>query len=152
MSDHRPSDPPDAQGQQPPRRENSASADPLELIEECLASFPEGDPRQKLLYKLRHVITAQSIVHDRRETEFKKLNDVVSKLTAPANRVGLLLEVPAEGLARIVVGGAEYYANIDPRLASVSLVAPSVRCTIYWSVHQYHRPMIGAQNSMPNHG
>ncbi|MGB5045893.1 MAG: AAA family ATPase, partial [Nitrospira sp.] len=40
----------------------------------------------------------------------------VAKLTAPANRVGLLLEVPAEAVARIVVGGAEYYANIDPRL------------------------------------
>ena len=31
---------------------------------------------------------------------------------------GLLVEVPAEGVARIVVGGAEYYANIDPRLAA----------------------------------
>ena len=46
----------------------------------------------------------------------KKLNEVVAKLTAPANRVVLLLEVPAEAVARIVVGGAEYYANIDPRL------------------------------------
>jgi proteasome-associated ATPase len=53
---------------------------------------------------------------DRRDTELKKLNEVVAKLTAPANRVGLLLEVPAETVARIVVGGAEYYANIDPRL------------------------------------
>ena len=103
MSDHRKSDQFEAGGQQPPRREGSASADPLELIEECLAAFPDSDPRQKLLYKLRHVITAQSVVQDRRETEFKKLNEVVAKLTAPANRVGLLLEVPAEGLARIVV-------------------------------------------------
>ena len=115
MSDHRKSDQPEAGGQQPPRREGSASADPLELIEECLAAFPDSDPRQKLLYKLRHVMTAQSVVQDRRETEFKKLNEVVAKLTAPANRVGLLVEVPAEGVARIVVGGAEYYANIDPR-------------------------------------
>jgi proteasome-associated ATPase len=121
MSDHRKSDQPEAGGLQPPRREGSASADPLELIEECLAAFPDNDPRQKLLYKLRHVITAQSVVQDRRETEFKKLNEVVAKLTAPANRVGLLVEVPAEGVARIVVGGAEYYANIDPRLSSVDL-------------------------------
>jgi proteasome-associated ATPase len=121
MSDHRKSDQPEAGGQQPPRREGSASADPLELIEECLAAFPDSDPRQKLLYKLRHVITAQSVVQDRRETEFKKLNEVVAKLTAPANRVGLLVEVPAEGVARIVVGGAEYYANIDPRLAPEEL-------------------------------
>ncbi len=121
MSDHRKSDQPESGGQLPPRHEGSASADPLELIEECLAAFPDADPRQKLLYKLRHVMTAQSVVQDRRETEFKKMNEVVAKLTAPANRVGLLVEVPAEGLARIVVGGAEYYANIDPRLPAEEL-------------------------------
>ena len=121
MSDHRITGEPDAAGQPPPRRDGSASADPLELIEECLAAFPDGDPRQKLLYKLRHVITAQSVVQDRRETEFKKLNEVVAKLTAPANRVGLLVEVPAKDVARIVVGGAEYYANIDPRLSPEDL-------------------------------
>ncbi|MGZ8394394.1 MAG: AAA family ATPase [Nitrospira sp.] len=121
MSDHGKSDQPEAGGQQPPRREGSASADPLELIDECLAAFPDSDPRQKLLYKLRHVMTAQSVVQDRRETEFKKLNEVVTKLTAPANRVGLLVEVPGEGLARIMVGGAEYYANIDPRLSAEEL-------------------------------
>ena len=121
MSDHRKPDQPEASGQPLPRREGSGSADPLELIDECLAAFPDSDPRQKLLYKLRHVITAQSVVQDRRETEFKKLNEVVAKLTAPANRVGLLVEVPAEGVARIVVGGAEYYANIDPRLSAEDL-------------------------------
>ncbi len=120
MSDHRKSDQAEP-GASQPRRDVSASADPLELIDECLAAFPDSDPRQKLLYKLRHVMTAQSVVQDRRETEFKKLNEVVTKLTAPANRVGLLVEVPGEGLARIVVGGAEYYANIDPRLPAEDL-------------------------------
>ena len=120
MSDHRKSDQPEP-GAPQPRRDVSASADPFELIDECLAAFPDSDPRQKLLYKLRHVMTAQSVVQDRRETEFKKLNEVVTKLTAPANRVGLLVEVPGEGLARIVVGGAEYYANIDPRLTAEDL-------------------------------
>ena len=43
-------------------------------------------------------------------------------------------------------------AQIDPRRASRSSRAPSARCTMYWSVVQYHRPMIGAQNSMPSHG
>ena len=36
---------------------------------------------------------------------------MVAKLTAPANRIGMLLEIPGDGLAHIVVGGAEYYAN-----------------------------------------
>jgi proteasome-associated ATPase len=91
MSDHRNPDQPEAGGPQSPPREASASPDPIELIEECLAAFPDGDPRQKLLYKLRHVLTAQSVAQDRRDTELKKLNEVVAKLTAPANRVGLLL-------------------------------------------------------------
>lgn len=117
MSDHRNLDQPGQGAHQSPSRDVSTPADPVELIDECLAAFPDGDPRQKLLYKLRHVVTAQSVAQDRRDTELKKLNEVVAKLTAPANRVGLLVEVPAEGVARIVVGGAEYYANIDPRLS-----------------------------------
>ena len=31
------------------------------------------------------------------------------------------LDLPGEGLARIVVGGAEYYANVDPRVAAADL-------------------------------
>ena len=95
--------------------------DPLELIDACLAAFPDDDPRQKLLYKLRHLLLSQSVAHQRRDNEFKKLNDVVAKLTAPANRIGMLLDVPADGLARIVVGGAEYYTNVDPRVAPEEL-------------------------------
>src|SRR5678815_852675 len=43
-------------------------------------------------------------------------------------------------------------ANIEPRLASFSFGAPSIRCTIYWSVHQYHNPIMGAQSNMPGQG
>ena len=95
--------------------------DPLELIEKCLASFPEGDARQKLLYKLRHAVTLSQAAHQQRELEFKKVGEVVAKLTAPANRIGILLDVPGVGLARIVVGGAEYYANVDPRVSETDL-------------------------------
>lgn len=95
--------------------------DPLELIEQCLALFPEGDARQKLLYKLRHAVTLSQATHQQRELEFKKVGEVVAKLTAPANRIGILLDVPGSGLARIVVGGAEYYANVDPRVSDTDL-------------------------------
>lgn len=95
--------------------------DPLELIEQCLSSFPEGDARQKLLYKLRHAVTLSQAAHQQRELEFKKVGEVVAKLTAPANRIGILLDIPGEGLARIVVGGAEYYANVDPRVSDTDL-------------------------------
>jgi proteasome-associated ATPase len=96
-------------------------SDPLDLIEQCLALFPESDPRQKVLYKLRHAVMLAQAANQQREVEFKKISEVVAKLTAPANRVGTLLELPAEGLARIVVGGAEYYANVDPRVQAADL-------------------------------
>lgn len=95
--------------------------DPLDLIEQCLAAFPEGDARQKLLYKLRHAVMLSQAAHQQRELEFKKASEVVAKLTAPANRIGTLLDVPSAGFARIVVGGAEYYANVDPRVSDADL-------------------------------
>ena len=95
--------------------------DPLALIEQCLESFPEEDPRRSILYKLRHAVMLEAASHQQREAEFKKLSEVTAKLTAPANRIGTLLEIPGEGLARILVGGAEYYANVDPRVEAGDL-------------------------------
>jgi len=125
MSDPRPTDPQDPE---PARKTEDAAnlsmrkgSDPLELIEQCLASFPDSDPRQKILYKLRHAVIVSQAAQQQREVEFKKVADVIAKLTAPANRVGTLLEVPGEGLARILVGGAEYYAAVDPRVEAAEL-------------------------------
>ncbi|MCG3115536.1 MAG: AAA family ATPase [Candidatus Manganitrophus sp. SA1] len=55
------------------------------------------------------------------QSEIKKLNQVVEKVTAPANRIGTLLGLPAPDLAHIVVGGADYYTNVDPRLKPETL-------------------------------
>ncbi len=126
MSDHRSAN---TSNQQPDtesdgkagKRETQTGTDPLELIEQCLASFTEDDPRQKILYKLRHAVMLSAASNQQRETEFKKISEVVAKLTAPANRIGTLLEIPGEGLARILVGGAEYYANVDPRVPAGDL-------------------------------
>ncbi len=123
MSDHRPDDieQTGASGAGAGKRPAQAAADPLDLIEQCLASFPENDPRQQILYKLRHSVMLTAASQQQREAEFKKISEVVAKLTAPANRIGTLLDLPGEGLARIVVGGAEYYANVDPRVAAADL-------------------------------
>ena len=125
MSDRRPAKPQDPESNG--KTEDAANpsmrmeSDPLELIEQCLASFPDSDPRQKILYKLRHAVILRQAAQQQREVEFKKVADVIAKLTAPANRVGTLLEVPGEGLARILVGGAEYYAAVDPRVQAAEL-------------------------------
>lgn len=122
MSDRRP---PDPQHEEPKGKHDETSStngsDPLELIEQCLASFPDADPRQKLLYKLRHAVILSQASNQQREVEFKKVSEVIAKLTAPANRIGTLLDLPGEGLARIMVGGAEYYANVDPRVPAADL-------------------------------
>jgi len=126
MSDHRPIDVGDQQvdkerGREGGQRMTQTGTDPLELIDQCMASFPEDDPRQKLLYALRHAVMLALASNQQREAELKKVNEAVAKLTAPASRIGLLLDLPEEGVARIVVGGAEYYANIDPRVSSDDL-------------------------------
>jgi proteasome-associated ATPase len=122
MSDHRKRDTPSGTPENNDSTRNpSGAGDPLELIEQCLASFPDNDPRQKILYKLRHAVMLNAAAHQQREAEFKKMSEVVAKLTAPANRIGTLLDLPGEGLAKIVVGGAEYYANVDPRVSPEEL-------------------------------
>ena len=104
-----------------PNHQRQDRTDPLVLIDECLAAVPDDDPRQKILFKLRHLLLQDGVARQQREAEFRKLSEVVGKLTAPANRIGTLLELPAEGLARIVVGGAEYYTNVDPRVPAAEL-------------------------------
>lgn len=126
MSDHRSSDSHSEQsgtgsGQETGARAAQSGSDPLELIEQCLGLFPDADPRQKILYKLRHAVMLSQAANQQREAEFKKLSEVAAKLTAPANRIGTLLDIPGEGLARIQVGGAEYYANVDPRVPVADL-------------------------------
>ena len=126
MSDHRSSDSSSEQSGTGNRHETGnrsaqTGSDPLELIEQCLGLFPEGDSRQKILYKLRHAVMLSQAATQQREAEFKKLSEVAAKLTAPANRIGTLLDIPGEGLARILVGGAEYYANVDPRVPAADL-------------------------------
>jgi proteasome-associated ATPase len=88
----------------------------LGLIDRCLASLPENDPKQKWLYRIRHLVLQDERARRDTETESQKLKGVVDKLTAPANRVGMVVGVPGPDAIRIVVGGAEYWASVDPRL------------------------------------
>jgi len=119
MSDPRPSAP------QSPSNKPRASQGPtprlselssLELIDHCLASLPEGDERIALLYQLRHRLIALTTSTQQHETERTKMQAVIEKLTAPANRIGTLTGLPEKGVARIVVGGGEFYANVDLQL------------------------------------
>jgi proteasome-associated ATPase len=121
MSDHRPSPPENTPTSPGKTSEKVDSSNPLVLIDECLATLPEDAPQHKLLYKIQHHLLQEGVSQQQREAEIKKLNEVVGKLTAPANRIGTLLDLPEEGIARISVGGSEFYTNVDPRLQKGNL-------------------------------
>ncbi|MCZ6801167.1 MAG: peptidase, partial [Nitrospirae bacterium] len=119
MSDHlSPVPQSDSRNQKESFRQNQRVSDlsSLELIDQCLASLPEGDERIALLYQLRHRFIEITTTAQQHESERSKMQAVIEKLTAPANRIGTLIGLPEDGVARIMVGGAEYYANVDLQL------------------------------------
>ncbi len=119
MSDHSSSEPESDSAQRQAssgQTQRSAEISSIELIDQCVASLPEGDERIALLYQLRHRFIAMTTATQQHEVEQAKMKTVIEKLTSPANRIGTLIGLPEEGVARIVVGGAEYYANVDLQL------------------------------------
>ncbi|MHB8481184.1 MAG: AAA family ATPase [Nitrospiria bacterium] len=82
---------------------------------------PQGDPRYAMIYALRKRILEESLTAQQTGVELRKLNQVIEKVTAPANRIGTFLGFPDEKCAHIVVGGSDYYTNIDPRLKTEEL-------------------------------
>lgn len=91
------------------------------LIDQLLTATDPQDPRHQTLYRLRQSVLNGEITVQKAETEVKKLQEVLQKVTSPANRVGTLLDQPTPGMAHIIVGGSEYYAQIDPRLSQEEL-------------------------------
>ena len=51
----------------------------------------------------------------------EKMEQIIQKLTSPANRIGTFLNAPNRETAQIVVGGADYYCNAAPRVGIEAL-------------------------------
>jgi proteasome-associated ATPase len=95
---------------------NSEPATPLEALERIISSLPPGDPTRSELLDLRMGVAEQEeIVAEARHT-IEKLDEVIKKVTSPANRIGTFLGSPNKETAQIVVGGSDYYCNVDPRI------------------------------------
>src|SRR5205809_3419346 len=88
----------------------------LDSFDQVIGSLPAGDPVRRELLQLRPQILDQqeTMVEARRMIE--KLEEVVKKVTSPANRIGTFLGATSKETAHIVVGGADYYCNVDPRI------------------------------------
>ncbi len=88
----------------------------LQAFDGMIASLPPRDPLRPDLLAMRAGIADQEeIIGDAREM-IEKLEEVIKKVTSPANRIGTFLGSPSRDTAHIVVGGADYYCNVDPRI------------------------------------
>ncbi len=88
----------------------------LQAFDVIMESLPAGVPLRVDLLALREGIADQEqMVVDARQM-IEKLEEVIKKVTSPANRIGTFLNAPARDTAHIVVGGSDYFCNVDPRI------------------------------------
>ena len=88
----------------------------LMLVDQLLYATHEDDRRRSLLYELRRAIIEDEVTFQEARQAIGEMQETVDKLTAPANRIGTLLGFPKKGIARVIVGGSDYLANIDSQL------------------------------------
>ncbi len=93
----------------------------LEAFDLLVASIPPENRHRRELYVLRSRIEAQEETIGEARQMIEKLEEVIQKVTSPANRIGTYLNNPAKDTAHIVVGGADYYCNVDPRIRLAKL-------------------------------
>lgn len=101
--------------------EEQADDEPLRLVDQLLVMAPDRDPARPLLYQLRRELMEREITFHEARRALVELEAALEKVTAPANRVGIFLGMPSEGIATVFVGGSEYYANVDPRVEVAQL-------------------------------
>jgi len=95
--------------------------EPLRLIDQVLIHLPDRDPSRPMLYQLRRQVMDREITLQEARCTLVELEGALEKVTAPANRVGIYLGSPEEGIATISVSGSDYYANVDPRVDRAQL-------------------------------
>src|SRR5256885_8078832 len=93
----------------------------LEAFDLVVASIPPEHRHRRELYIVRSEIAAQEETVAEARQMIEKLEEVIKKVTSPANRIGTYLNNPARDTAHVVVGGADYYCNVDPRISLAKL-------------------------------
>ena len=101
--------------------EEPTDDEPLRIVDQLLLQAPDRDPARPLLYQLRRQLMDREISYQEARRAAVELEAALGKVTAPANRVGIFLGLPSEGIATVFVGGSEYFTNIDPRVEVAEL-------------------------------
>jgi len=103
------------------RHEREREFDLLDRIDLLIATLPPGDAMRRELLDLRMEICQREEVFIEARQTIEKLEEVIKKVTSPANRIGTFLGNVGKETAHIVVGGADYYCNVDPRIPMAKL-------------------------------
>jgi len=85
-------------------------------VDKLLSTLPEGDPARYDLFRLRQQIQEHELTLTEARAAIEKMDEVIKKVTSPANRIGTFLGFPKKDVAHVAVGGHDYYSNVDPRL------------------------------------
>ncbi len=89
---------------------------PVELVDKLIASTVEGDPARFDLFRLRQQIQEHELTLTEARAAIEKMDEVIKKVTSPANRIGTFLGFPKKETAHVAVGGHDYFSNVDPRM------------------------------------
>ena len=103
------------------RHEGERAFDLLDRIDLLIATLPPGDAMRRELLGLRLEISQREEIFVEARQTIEKLEEVIKKVTSPANRIGTFLGSVGKDTAHIVVGGADYYCNVDPRIPIAKL-------------------------------
>ncbi|PYK44361.1 MAG: peptidase, partial [Verrucomicrobia bacterium] len=103
------------------RHEGEREFDLLDRVDLLIATLPPGDAMRRELLDLRMEISQHEEIFVEARQTIEKLEEVIKKVTSPANRIGTFLGSVGKETAHIVVGGADYYCNIDPRIPMAKL-------------------------------
>ena len=96
--------------------EQSSIPRSLLLVNQLLYITEDDDQLRPILMQLRRSIMEDEVGFNEAREIIEQLQEAVDKLTAPANRIGTLIELTSQETAHVIVGGTEYYTNIDSNL------------------------------------
>lgn len=93
----------------------------LQLIDRAMETAPAHPKLQNQLSALRTEVTIFAQSAEANQQALAEYEEAYEKLTKPANKVGVLLELLADGTALIVQGGSDYVVLLDPKLDASTL-------------------------------
>ena len=96
--------------------EQSSIPRSLLLVNQLLYITEDDDQLRPILMQLRRSIMEDEVDFNEAREIIDQLQEAVDKLTAPANRIGTLIGLTSQETAHVIVGGTEYYTNIDSNL------------------------------------